>query len=317
MCILLVFIIQFLYSSGRSNYKSRTTMQPDTTPNPIEPQNVTPPAPQPIAPAPTGVANPFGAPIITQPEPVAVPSPSVVSTPQFAQSGFQSSSPEKTKKFPKLLLIVGIVVVVLLIGVAVFVLTRPKGDSGNPLTEALNTVTGTGMALTNYTSVAGHFQMEIPKGATTDAEVNPSDAGDYHVIVSGPNAASLDTQKYFGKEVTIEYTHETDASQYSTPYADFLANVKEVLTASATSDGTNYVTTIVSQNETTVDGYKAYISRVNNTDTSKQYGPSTKTQVDIYVDNLTTYEITLTTDTTDSAFLNQVDAMVNSFKVVQ
>ena len=161
--------------------------------------------------------------------------------------------------------------------------------------------------------------MKVPKGGTICDKANQYDSEEQSINIDGPQVTAYkDSVNMVGRRVYISYAHHTDASQYSTTYAAFLAGAKQDMTDIVNGNGQTTKYSLDKEQETTIDGHKAYIATLtvalkSSTGTDK-WDTSEQETVYIYVDNMTYYKLEFDTDQGDNDFMNAIQPMISSFK---
>jgi len=280
---------------------------PNQQPSPIQPQQpdtlVDANAPSPVQPI--------------APNPI-VPQYNQQPNPGLTQPVYGSGVGQPNGK-RKIGIIIGIALVVIaLLGFGIYFIMYRSKTTSTASNSSLSVQTSA-FSLTNYTSQGGKFTMEVPKGGTISDKANQYDSEQQSINIDGPQVeAYKDSVDMLGRNIYITYAHHTDASQYSTTYADFLASAKQDVKILVASNNQSTKDTVNKEQETTIDGHKAYtvtltLSDKSSTGTDK-WNTSERETVYIYVDNMTYYKLELDTDQGDNDFMNAIQPMISSFK---
>ena len=324
-------------------------MQPN---NPIDPSNQPQPAPGPAPVPPQAPAEPqqqpaqsyqsapYGAPAAPQqpqaapaPQPFAPQGPAPVPAPGATPPAgpvFGSPAPagpptpgSKLKDFiaklnKKALIKIGIIAgIVILLLVAVFVGARFLPS--NPVT---NFITGTkGINLKEYTNSDIGFSMNVPEDWIVDAD---TDSEYYKSVDFKEPAADLEDDSEAAKQTATISVRQSDnsTSEYlkvdETDYFDTAKkSIKAGLDAADESDDIDFPQKleIISDEDTTINGLKAYVVKVKVTNYRYEEGDKGfGTFAYIYVNEDFQYAVSMGAHEADKGAIDKFDAIVKSFK---
>jgi hypothetical protein len=294
------------------NEPLQTPQQPQAQPTPVQSPA---PIPQPQSTAPQETLPP------SQPQVFARPQPQ-----QSAPAPMQQQISPSGKSSPTKFIIIGVVVAVLLIGgVSAVLLTKKKSPTTNADSTTGSSITNSngssstvkssspGVSLTDYSSQIGKFKMQIPKGAKTSDQPDSGGDGLVQVYIDGPDDASSSSLQ---RSLTVS-TYKNSGSTKDT-YDHFLTYVKNDASTDVKNPDTtsSYKTTLDKEQETTINGHKAYIAHLTQAHLKNSMEKVAIVYAYIYVDAQTNYKLDFKITPTDQSYGNNIDAMINSFNTL-